>query len=76
MSTSWVIELPLAKNAGEAVLVNVTAKEGKPLDLDLLATDGESAFRGKGERLITSQVYVADVASEKPEARPAAAPQL
>ena len=51
MSNSWVIKLPLAKNAGEAVLVNVTSKESKPLDLDLLATDGESAFRGKGERV-------------------------
>lgn len=76
MSTSWVIKLPLAKNAGEAVLVNVIAKEGKPLDLDLLATDGESAFRGKGESLLLSQMYAANVSSEKPEARPAAAPKL
>ena len=76
MSNSWVIKLPLAKNAGEAVLVNVTSKESKPLDLDLLATDGESAFRGKGERIFLLQVYVANVRSEKPEARPAAAYKL
>lgn len=49
MSTSWVIKLPLAENAGEAVLVHISPKNGDDLDLDLLATDGEAAFKGKGE---------------------------
>jgi hypothetical protein len=50
MSTPWVIKLPLAENAGAAVLLHVTPKGTNVLDLDLLATDGESAFKGKGER--------------------------
>ncbi len=53
MSAPWVIKLPLAENAGGAVLVHVTPKDSKPLDLDLLATDGESAFKGKGKRALS-----------------------
>ena len=52
MSSSWVVKLPLADSEGDAVLVNVTAKKAVSdvdLDADLLATDGESAFKGKGE---------------------------
>ena len=49
MSTQWVIKLPLAENAGGAVLVHLTSKPNEALDLDLLATDGESAFKGKGQ---------------------------
>lgn len=49
MSKSRIVKLPLAENAGEAVLVHVSLKDGDDLDLDLLATDGEAAFKGKGE---------------------------
>lgn len=76
MSSPWVIKLPLAQDAGGALLVHVTPKDSKPLDLDLLATDGESAFKGKGGRCLFSQVYAANVLSEKPKARAAAAYKL
>jgi hypothetical protein len=49
MPESWVIKLPLATDAGGSILIHITPKDGKKLDLDLLATDGESAFKGKGK---------------------------
>ena len=73
MSTPWVIKLPLAENAGGAVLVHVTPKNSDTLDLDLLATDGESAFKGKGELLQLAIMDAANACSERPEARSAAA---
>lgn len=49
MAKSWVIKLQLA-DSDAAILINVSAKDSsKPLDLDLLATDGDAAFRGKGQ---------------------------
>ncbi|RMZ78878.1 hypothetical protein DV738_g3567, partial [Chaetothyriales sp. CBS 135597] len=47
MSWSHVIKLSIADSNDDAVLVYVTAKSTASLDLDLLATDGDSAFRGK-----------------------------
>jgi len=45
---TWVIKLPQADKPGEPVLVRVSRKAGgQKLDLDLLATDGESAWRTK-----------------------------
>lgn len=61
MSTSWVLKLPLTENAGAAVLVHVTPKNGDALDLDLLATDGESAFKGKGELSCGERMHATDV---------------
>ena len=54
--------MQLADNAG-AVLVQVTQKheDGEELDLDLLATDGDAAFRGKGERIYSQKTRLADV---------------
>ena len=47
MAKSWVVKLRLA-DSKDAVLINVTAKDSnKPLDLDLLATDGDFAYGGK-----------------------------
>ena len=49
MSSNRLIKLPVADTDGVSVLINVTAKRNDDLDLDLLATDGDSAFKGKGE---------------------------
>ena len=48
MSSSRVIKLAVADKEGVAVLIHVTVKKKDDLDLDLQATDGESAFEGKG----------------------------
>jgi hypothetical protein len=61
MSTSWVIKLPLDENAGGAVLVHISPGEGDALDLDLLATDGESAFKGKGELSSGGRMHATNV---------------
>ncbi|RMZ86335.1 hypothetical protein DV736_g6441, partial [Chaetothyriales sp. CBS 134916] len=47
MSWSHVVKIAVADTDDEAVLVHVTAKSTASLDLDLLATDGDSAFKGK-----------------------------
>jgi len=45
---TWVIKLPQADKAEEPILIRVSRKPGgQKLDLDLLATDGESAWRTK-----------------------------
>lgn len=47
---SWVIRLTMAGKARSPILVKVSPKEdGHDLDLDLLATDGDAAYIGKGE---------------------------
>lgn len=46
--SSWVIRLE-ADNGKLPILVKVSRKEGgHALDLDLLATDGDAAYSGKG----------------------------
>lgn len=51
MATSWVIRLLKDDSDKTPILVKVSRKEnGHDLDLDLLATDGDAAFIGKGER--------------------------
>lgn len=48
---TWVIKLPQADKSEEPILIRVSRKPGgQRLDLDLLATDGESAWRTKGKR--------------------------
>ncbi|RMZ76573.1 hypothetical protein DV737_g4749, partial [Chaetothyriales sp. CBS 132003] len=47
MSWSHVIKIAVADTDADAVLVHVTAKSTASLDLDLLATDGDSAFKGQ-----------------------------
>ncbi|KAK5938020.1 hypothetical protein PMZ80_009609 [Knufia obscura] len=43
---SWTIKLPQADKAEDPILIHVSRKHGgKTLDLDLLATDGEQAWR-------------------------------
>ena len=76
MSTTWVIKLPLAENAGGAVLVRISAKSGDTLDLGLLATDGESAFKGKGELCRCLSVYAANFDSQGTEPKQTAAQEL
>ena len=49
MANSWVIRLLQADNAKTPILVKVTRKQdGHDVDLDLLATDGDAAYKGKG----------------------------
>lgn len=52
MSSSWVKKLSVNDSDAEAILVHIASKssDSNALDLDLLATDGEAAFRGKGEQ--------------------------
>ena len=46
--SSWVIRLE-ADNGATPILVKISRKEGgHDLDLDLLATDGDAAYAGKG----------------------------
>lgn len=48
---SWVIRLSRVDQDNQPILVHVSKKpNGHDLDLDLLATDGESAYRAKGEQ--------------------------
>jgi hypothetical protein len=61
MSAPWVIKLSVAENAGAAVLVHITPKNGDGLDLDLLATDGEVAFKGKGELFYPVKLHAANI---------------
>lgn len=51
MSSSWLRKFSLVDDAG-VLLVHISPKtgDGNTLDLDLLATDGEAAFRGKSEQ--------------------------
>lgn len=47
---TWVIRLSKADKEKSPILVKVSRKEGgHDLDLDLLATDGDAAYTGKGE---------------------------
>ena len=49
MAPTYVLKFQLADNSDAAILAHATPKGGNNLDLDLLATDGDAAFRGKGE---------------------------
>lgn len=49
MVSSYVLRFDLADSPDAAILIHATPKGGNKLDLDLLATDGDAAFRGKGE---------------------------
>jgi hypothetical protein len=52
MATSWVIRLFRDNGDTSPIIVKISRKEnGHDLDLDLLATDGDAAFIGKGEAL-------------------------
>ncbi|ETN42446.1 uncharacterized protein HMPREF1541_01601 [Cyphellophora europaea CBS 101466] len=50
MASSYVLKFPVADASGAAILLHVVPKGGNGLDLDLLATDGDAAFRGKEVR--------------------------
>jgi len=50
---TWVIRLTKADKEKSPILVNVSRKEGgHDLDLDILATDGDTAYSGKGVRIL------------------------
>jgi hypothetical protein len=49
MSPSYVLKFRLGDSKDAAILIHVTPKGNADLDLDLLGTDGDAAFRGKGE---------------------------
>lgn len=46
---NWILQFPVVEST-DWVLLKVSRKiGGEQLDLDLIATDGESAYRAKGE---------------------------
>lgn len=50
MATTWVIRLPRDDSDQDPYIIKISREEdGQDLDLDLLATDGERAFTGKGD---------------------------
>lgn len=52
MASSWVIRLFKDDSVQTPIIIKISRKEnGHDLDLDLLATDGEAAFVGKGTEL-------------------------
>lgn len=52
---SWILRLSLVDQPDQPILMQVSRKEsGHPLDLDLLATDGDNAWRTKGKSLTTT----------------------
>lgn len=56
MAACHVLKFKVAASADDAaILVHATPKAANSLDVDLLATDGDAAFRGKGESF--SAVY-------------------
>lgn len=61
---TWVIKLPQADKAEEPILIRVSRKPGgQKLDLDLLATDGDSAWRTKRGCFYSSSIMVSDLVS-------------
>lgn len=49
MATSWIVRLFQDDKDHTPILVRVSRKDdGHELDLDLLATDGDAAYVGKG----------------------------
>lgn len=48
MASAYVLKFQLG-DRGRDILVYTTPKDGKQLDLDLLATDGDAAYKGKGK---------------------------
>lgn len=53
--SSWVLEFQLVDRPDQPILVHVTQKPGSTLSLDLLATDGEEAYRGKSKYNLTTR---------------------
>ena len=49
MDPSYVLKFSLDDSTGAVVLVHAAPNGRHELDLDLVATDGDTAFRGKGE---------------------------
>lgn len=47
---SWIIRLPFSDRPDIPILIHITQKvDGHELDLDLLATEGDSAYRAKSK---------------------------
>ena len=44
MASEHILRIPRSDSDGEFVIVNVTANGSSPLDLKLLATEGESPY--------------------------------
>ena len=65
MSRSWLRKFSLVDDAG-VLLVHIIPKsgDGSTLDLDLLATDGETAFRGKSEQRSGEQARLANASKQ------------
>jgi hypothetical protein len=53
MSVGWVIKLPVADSKSAILVHVVSASSSDELDITLLATDGDAAFRGKGTCPVT-----------------------
>ena len=50
MAANWIVKLPRSEDGDEPILLHVTQKKSHDLDLDLLATEGEAVYKGKGMR--------------------------
>lgn len=62
---NWVIRLPFSDRPDIPILVHVTRKDdGHDLDLDLLATEGDSAYRAKGDDESVLELLVLTFVSE------------
>lgn len=54
MSDEIVLRIPRSDRHGDYVLVNVVPRESSPLDLKLIATEGEAPYVGSGKLWYTS----------------------
>ncbi len=61
MASEHVLRLPRSDSVGDYVLVNVTSNGSSPLDLKLLATEGESPYIAESElRTLPTSVVIDD----------------
>ena len=51
MSEETVLRIPRSDSHGDYVLVNVVPQKSSPLDLKMIATEGEAPYVGSGELL-------------------------
>lgn len=49
MSEENVLRIPRSDSPGDYVLVNVVSQRSTPLDLKLIATEGEAPYVGSGK---------------------------
>ena len=52
MASQHILRLPRNDSEGDFVLVNVASNGGSPLDLRLLATEGENPYEATSEQCV------------------------